>query len=180
MTATRFRQTLRDGAILIALWALAWPAAASADVALGWYNLQWPTSINATVGTATENVYGQVWADGVTNSPGQAIGITAQVGFGPPGDLPTEPSWTWANMTYNLDVGNNDEYMGTMMPSQVGTFAYTTRFSGDGGIVWSYADLDGPVYDIGRGGVMTVTPEPVSLASVATVVAALLMRRRQR
>lgn len=180
MRKTRLRQTLRHGAVLTAI--LLWPAAASADVALGWYNLQWPTSMTVTAGTPTENVYGRVWADGVTNQPGQAIGIMAQVGYGPQADLPTEASWTWWNMTYNLDTGNDDEYMGTITPTQVGTFAYTTRFSGDGGLAWNYADLDGPVYDIGRGGVLTVTPEPASLAlaALATAAAPLLPRRRQR
>jgi hypothetical protein len=155
-------------------------SAAPAAVDLGWYNLQWPLSTTTDVGMPTENIYGQVWADGVTNQLGQGTGIMAQLGFGPTSDLPTGPSWSWSNMVYNVDVGNNDEYMGNILPTHAGTFAYSTRFSGDGGINWSYADLDGPNYDIGRGGVLTVTPEPASLIWASMAAAAALLNRHRR
>ncbi len=157
------------------------PSAAPADVMLGWYNLQWPPSTTTEVGTSTATIYGQVWANGVTDAPGQGAGVLAQLGYGPTTDLPSQASWSWANMVYNVDVGNNDEYMGNFVPTQTGTFAYTTRFSGDGGAIWNYADLDGPDYDIGRGGILTVTPDPASPALVVMAcAAALLTRLRQR
>jgi len=151
---------------------------ASADVTIGWANLQWPPALNEVVGTPSANVYGQVWAVGVTDQPGQGAGILAQLGYGPLGEHPTLPSWLWVSMAYNVDVGNNDEYVGTITPSQVGTFHYTTRFSGDGGANWIYTDLNGPPYESVNAGVMTVTPEPGSLALLAGAAMALGRRRR--
>ena len=68
-------------------------------------------------------------------------------------------SWTWFSATYNLDVGNNDEYMATFHPPQVGRFHYAYRYSVDGGQTWLYADLDGTGngYQAHQAGVMTVT-----------------------
>jgi len=59
--------------------------------AIQWANLQWPPTITHTIGiTPTENIYGQVWIDGVTLHPGQTPTLSAQVGFGPDGSLPLE------------------------------------------------------------------------------------------
>jgi glycosidase len=120
------------------------------DGGSSWFNLQWPPSINHTVSTTnrTENVYGRIWVNGVTNSPGQAAGIRAQVGFGPDGTQP-DSSWAWREMAYNGDTdgGNNDEYVGSMLPDAVGSFDYATRYSSDGGQTWFLADLSGPQRD---------------------------------
>ena len=57
---------------------------------IGWANLQWPPSLTHTISTVdrTDNVYGQVWIDGVTNQPGATPGLVAQLGFGPDGSDP--------------------------------------------------------------------------------------------
>ena len=82
---------------------------AFAQSSIGWGNLQWPLATQTMVGQPTENIYGQVWMDGVTNSPGQGAGITAEVGYGAVGTDPV--TWTdWVQAAYNTDVGNNDEY----------------------------------------------------------------------
>lgn len=175
------RKRFLSCAILAGAAALcAMSAPASAAVTLGWYNLQWPPTLETAVGTPTDNIYGQVWADGVTNAPGQGAGILAQVGFGPTSDAPGDPSWTWTNMVYNVDSGNNDEYMGNLVPTQVGTFAYATRFSGDDGANWLYADKGGPGYDLAEAGVLTVTPEPASMALSGVAAAMTLLSRRRR
>ncbi|MCA9901202.1 MAG: Ig-like domain-containing protein, partial [Anaerolineales bacterium] len=111
---------------------------------IGWANLQWSPTLNHTISTLnrTENVYGQIWIDGVTGQPGATPGLLAEVGFGPVSSTPSD-SWTWASMAFNTDAGNNDEYVGTMLPDALGTFCYTTRYSGDGGNSWFYA-LNGP------------------------------------
>ncbi len=51
--------------------------------------------------------------------------------------------WTWEAMAFNVDSGNNDEYVGNLLPDTLGTFCYTTRYSGDGGATWFYA-VNGP------------------------------------
>lgn len=111
---------------------------------IGWANLQWPPSITHTISAVnrTEAIYGQIWIDGVTNISGATAGLLAQVGFGPTGSPPDE-SWTWEVMSFNVDAGNNDEYVGSLLPDMLGTYCYTTRYSGDGGDNWFYA-VNGP------------------------------------
>jgi hypothetical protein len=115
---------------------------------IGWANLQWPPSIAHTIGfgSYTGDVYGQVWIDGVTSQPGPTDGLWAQLGFGPQGSDPaTAAGWTWVEAEFNVDVGNNDEFMARFLPDQVGVFDYVYRYSTDGGLTWLNADLDGPI-----------------------------------
>jgi glycosidase/fibronectin type 3 domain-containing protein len=111
---------------------------------IGWANLQWPPTLTHTISaiTRTENVYGQIWIDGVTSQPGATPGLLSEVGFGPVGSTP-DNNWTWSSMVFNSDQGNNDEYVGSMLPDALGTYCYTTRYSGDGGSTWFYA-VNGP------------------------------------
>ena len=57
---------------------------------IGWANLQWPPTLTHTIRAIdrTDNVYGQVWIDGVTSQPGATPGLLAQLGFGPDGSHP--------------------------------------------------------------------------------------------
>ncbi len=108
-----------------------------------WYNLQWPPEIAHTISTTdrTEAIFGQIWIDGATGPDGPAEGIRAQVGWGT--GMPDE-TWRWEEMAFNVAVGNNDEYMGSLLPDQLGTFNYVTRWSSDGGRTWFVSDLSGP------------------------------------
>jgi hypothetical protein len=56
----------------------------------------------------TENIYGQVWIDGHTPSPGPTDGLWAQIGYGPE----EKPDWIWMDAGFNVDAGNNDEFVG--------------------------------------------------------------------
>jgi len=154
---------------------------------IGWANLQWPPTIDHTISaiTRTDNIYGQIWIDGVTNQPGETPGLLAEVGFGPVGSTP-DGSWNWELMTFNIDSENNDEFVGSLLPDQLGTYCYTTRYSGDGGNTWFYA-VNGP--DEGNAtcpgpfGVMNVTPsadttapeEPQNLAIAGTTNSSILL-----
>lgn len=116
---------------------------------VGWCNLQWPPTITHTIGlTPTGNVYGRVWVDGITNYAGQGGGIRGQVGYGTGGDPST---WAWSEAIYNTDSGNNDEYMGQMLPEYTGTFSYRYRFTTSNGCEWTYCDPPGT---------LTVNPDP--------------------
>ncbi|MCB8961571.1 MAG: alpha amylase N-terminal ig-like domain-containing protein, partial [Ardenticatenales bacterium] len=136
--------------------------AATPAYSIGWANLQWPPALNHTISAVnrTENVYGQIWIDGVTSIPGATPGLLAQVGYGPVGTTASD-SWSWAPLAFNADTGNNDEYAGSLLPTALGTYCYTTRYSGDGGASWFYA-VNGP--DEGNAtcpgpyGVLTVLP----------------------
>jgi hypothetical protein len=130
---------------------------------IGWANVQWPSSIQHTLSTVTrtEKIYGQVWIDGFTSLPGPTAGLTAQVGLGPDGSYPQDnPEWGWEDATFNVDVGNNDEFWGNFLPLELGTFDYAYRYSTDGGVTWLYADLDGTGngYDPSKAGALYVYP----------------------
>ena len=115
---------------------------------IGWANLQWPPTLTHTISTTTrtDNVYGQVWIDGVTNAPGATVGLRAQAGFGPDGTDPaTDDDWTWVEATFNTQAGNNDEFVASFLPGSVDTFDYVYRYSTTSGATWLYADLGGPI-----------------------------------
>ncbi|MBP1689131.1 MAG: hypothetical protein H6Q33_5274, partial [Deltaproteobacteria bacterium] len=79
------------------------------SLTIGWANLQWPPTINHTISAVnrTDNIYGQVWIDGVTSLPGPTAGLRAQVGFGPTGSNPAgNPAWVWVDASFNVDSGN--------------------------------------------------------------------------
>ena len=131
---------------------------------IGWASLQWPPSLDYTVSASrgTDTVYGQVYIEGVTNRPGATPGVIAQLGYGPQNSDPR--GWhTWVPMEFNVDVGNNDEYMGVLQPSVPGTYSYLTRYSTSAGEQWTYGDLDGIetgsfVDQTDRPGTLTVRP----------------------
>jgi hypothetical protein len=105
---------------------------AAAQTSIGWGNLQWPFEMTDP-GCAGTGVFGQVWMDGVTSGVGQGAGITAELGFGPVGSTP-DASWTWLPATFNVDVGNNDEFvvwMNSYLPFGTYDFTYRYLFAGD-------------------------------------------------
>ncbi|MFW5748225.1 MAG: alpha-amylase family glycosyl hydrolase [Chloroflexota bacterium] len=150
---------------------------AAHDLSQAWFNLQWPETTSTTVGTPTQDIYGQIYIGGATDASSEQVpGITAQVGYGPAADDPSSPSWHWFPMSFNTGSGpnNNDEYGGQITPTSAGTFAYTTRWSADGGSTWFYTDLDGPGYSADQAGNLTVNevvPETVDVTFSVTVPA---------
>jgi hypothetical protein len=115
---------------------------------IGWANLQWPPSLSHTISVLdrTDDVYGQVWIDGVTYLPGISPMLRAQLGFGPEDTNPaTDSSWIWVEAVFNVDAGNNDEFKASLLPEVVGSYDYVYRYSTTGGYAWLYADLNGPI-----------------------------------
>jgi glycosidase/fibronectin type 3 domain-containing protein len=128
---------------------------------IGWSNLQWPPTLTQTISAVnpTANIYGQVWIDGETSKPGATPSLRAQVGFGPSGSSPeNNPNWTWSDSQFNADAGNNDEFVGTLLPDAIGTFDYAYRYTTTNGTQWVYADLDGSPngYSSDQAGKLTV------------------------
>jgi glycosidase len=127
-------------------------ASATPAFTISWANVQWPPTLTVTLGQQTDTIYGQVWAPGITDVGGPTGAILAQVGYG----TGTPSAFTgWTPMVFNTRSGNNYEYMAKLLPTSVGTFAYNTRYSTDGGLAWTYAGLTGPDT---TGGVLTVNP----------------------
>ncbi len=112
------------------------------DVA-NWCQLISPDSIRMDVGDTTQTILGQIYEPGITPGGGQGAGIAAQVGYGPNNTEASGAGWSWSPASYVRDVGNNDEYGGTVTVSRIGTYDYAFRFSKDDSITWVYADLDG-------------------------------------
>ncbi len=127
---------------------------------IGWGNLQWPYTLNTTIGVASELVFGQLWIDVVTSHPGATAGLVAELGYGPDGSDPSvnPAAWQWTPAAYNLDVGANDEFMATVTVATPGEYDYCYRYSYFGG-PWVYADLDGTNngYSPIQAGTLTVT-----------------------
>jgi glycosidase len=132
---------------------------------IGWANLQWPPTLNHTISVInrTDNVYGQVWIDGATSQPGATEGLIAQLGFGPDGTNPaTASGWNWVDAGFNTDAGNNDEFVASLLPEEIGTYDYVYRYSTTNGRDWLYADLNGPIVN------NAPPPNPGSLTVVSS------------
>ena len=111
---------------------------------MDWCNTQWPHTMSVPGGSTSETVYGQCWEPGLTDLPGPGAGITAQLGYGNSNTTPGG-TWSWVNAVYNLDVGDNDEYMATFdVPlDRVGdTLWYCYRYAINDG-PWVYGGIGG-------------------------------------
>jgi hypothetical protein len=115
----------------------------------------------------TDNVYGQVWIDGVTSQPGVSPNLLAQLGYGPDGSNPDgNADWVWVDASFHVDNGNNDEFVASLLPEAVGEFDYAYRYSTSNGRDWIYADLGGigDGYSPAQAGALTVTSSGDSTA----------------
>lgn len=148
--------------------------------------LQFPGSFIVAPATATPVIYGQIYEAGVTDPSGPPAGAAADVGYGPPGSDPRTTPWTWFPATYNVQVGNNDEYQSSFIsPLAGGQYSYTYRFSlNPVSGIYTLGDLNGAGSNVGltfetsQLGVLTVTPEPTTLGAIASAGALFLRRRR--
>jgi endonuclease/exonuclease/phosphatase family metal-dependent hydrolase len=120
------------------------PPDTSGEAWVGWANVQYPPILETPVGAATDPVYGRTYAEGQTSAPGAAPGWHAELLVGPYGTLPFGEGRCWWSVpaTFNVDVGNDDEYAAQLTPERTGLFALLYRFRPPGG-TWRYGDLDG-------------------------------------
>ncbi|OYQ33164.1 hypothetical protein CHU92_13580 [Flavobacterium cyanobacteriorum] len=100
----------------------------STDCSIGWGNLQFPP--NGTINTCgNHTIYGQVWKDGITNGPGQAAGMQAWVAVSTTNSDPaTWPQSAWQPAAFNVQVGNNDEFIYNITGLSAGTYYYAFRY----------------------------------------------------
>lgn len=84
-------------------------------------------------------VYGQLYEPGLT--PNATAPIIAQLGTGPETADPGH-GWTWTNATFNVLVGNNNEFQAPVPDAGVIGHSYVFRYTVDAG-VWCYGDLNG-------------------------------------
>lgn len=123
-------------------------------------SLDRPATLDYTISAAgrTDPIFGRIGITGVTSQAGEVAGILAQVGFGAPGTNPDR--WTWENMSFSSEVGDQDEYSGTLKPATPGTYSYLVRFSTSQGETWVYGDLHGGLNETSFPGTLTVHPNP--------------------
>ena len=79
--------------------------AGNAFAVIGWAGNVWPPDGQNVVPTGPVDVYAQVWKDGVTDGEGQGPDISGLLSY--TNDIGTFGS---VPMTYNTDIGSNDEY----------------------------------------------------------------------
>jgi len=82
-------------------------------------------------GESSGNLIGEVYINNVTNPAGEGRGIKAQLGYGTNSDPNT---WTWMDMTYLGDSGNNDQFVAAFTPADQGEYFFGVRFDGNWGI----------------------------------------------
>ncbi len=131
-------------------------------------NLQSPTTLNVAQGQATAQIYGRIYEATITEGAGASPIVLAQVGYGLLGSDPTvQMSFAFVDASYNQQYGNDDEYMGSFLAPPVAAgkdYAYTFRFSLDGGSSWTYCDTNGAgsntglTFEPAQLGTATVTP----------------------
>jgi hypothetical protein len=126
---------------------------ACTNFTVGFCRLQFPTTITAAAGSSVA-VYGRVYVQGLTDqSPTNNLSpvVRGQLGYGPDGSTPTQPSWTWLPATPNggyngatFGEPNNDEYLVSFVLPAAGTFDYAFRFTADDGATWLACDGGDP------------------------------------
>ncbi|MEP7119627.1 MAG: lamin tail domain-containing protein [Byssovorax sp.] len=106
--------------------------------------IQFPnTTISVQTGTMTPLVYGRIFEAGVTPAAGAAAGVVAQVGYGPASVNPEwQSGWQFFPASFNVQVGNDDEYQASFTAPAVGSYRYAYRFS-QNGTDWTYCDTNG-------------------------------------
>ena len=126
------------------------------DTVIDWANLQWPPQVNL-INEFQFTVYGQIYEAGVTDDSGKGAGIEAWFGIN---EENTDPStWSdsnWVAGSYNVDVGNNDEYMADLNLAQLlrhgsefnlpNNFYYAARYRLNGGEFY-YGGFQGGAWD---------------------------------
>ena len=133
--------------------------------------VQSPTSFSLFAGAAAPTVYGRLYEAGVTDPAGAPAGWLAQLGYGPQANDPRLlAGWQFLDATYNAQFGNDDEFQVDFnAPLVPGSYAYTYRFSNDGGSSWTYCDTDGAgsgaglTFDTAALGQMTVNDPSAGL-----------------
>ncbi len=112
-------------------------------------NLQSPPS-GSQCQTGTFDIYGQVYAAGVTSGTVQGSGVEAQFGYNTSNNNPNLwPAGNWSNAIFNSQTvnNNNNEFKGTFSGLAPGTYYYTFRYRLTSGCQWQYGG-----YNIGGGG----------------------------
>jgi uncharacterized repeat protein (TIGR01451 family) len=145
------------------------------NVSVGYAHLMMPPAITIALGETTEDIYGEVYIQNVTNPPGLGRAVWAELGYG----MEVDPGlWAWTAMDYtDTQNGNNDIYTDTLTPMASGVYSYAVRFDGNRGpgnpnAGWTYGDLDGVYpgepFELSQTGVLTVLAPELTIDKTVT------------
>ena len=103
-----------------------------------------PQQLHLALGSAAPELIGHLFEEALTETAGAPAGWVAQVGYGPGDSDPRAGAgWHFFDVAWLRQDGDNDEYVGKLpLPSEPGSYAYTFRFSGDGGTSWTNCDVN--------------------------------------
>ena len=138
--------------------------------AIDFANLQFPATETICQG-GTMTAYGQVYEAGITETAGQGAGITVEFGLNSANTNPN--TWTtWSPATFNVQVGNNDEYQFTTSTAlTAGTYYYTFRYKLSACTTWQYGGTNNGFWNgtTNNSGVLTINPLTTT-GSVTTAI----------
>ena len=146
----------------------------SSSYSISFANLQFPGAQTINEGS-TFDIYGQVYAAGLTEAAGAGAGIVAEVGYSSSNTNPNIAGWTWISAGFNSQVGNNDEYKGTLGSGILnGTYYYATRYKIGSGGTWVYGGYNSNTPTAGGiwngtanvSGMLTVNSNTVGYANI--------------
>ncbi|MEL1243248.1 GEVED domain-containing protein [Flavobacterium sp. DGU11] len=146
---------------------------AASTETLDYVNLQWPATMTFAAG-GSDTAYAQAWKGGLTEAPGAGAGIMAWIGISPAGSNTNPNTWTnWVPATFNVQAGNNDEYMAAIGAGLApGTYYYASRFTLNGGpyTYGGFTPTGGGTWDgtTNVSGVLTVTCSTTAPVAAAT------------
>ena len=126
------------------------PGAANLDCTtisytIGFCNTQWPPVIDEEEGDVVDT-YGRIYIAGLTDFNVNGLdpdpNVIMEFGYGD--DVANVDSWTnWATASPFVGAGNDDEYRYDVTLPAPGSYHYLYRATGDGGMTWTYCDVDG-------------------------------------
>ena len=109
------------------------------------YNVvQFPNTTQTITEGTSFIVYIRAYEDGITNLAGSSPRLKGWVGYSQTNDNPANVGWTWIPATFNVQVGNDDEYQANIPTSLApGTYYYAARFEIDDSMVYTYGGSGG-------------------------------------
>jgi YDG domain len=106
-------------------------------------NIQSPVSGTITAG-GVFNVFAKVYEAGVTDPAGANANVSAWIGKSTTNSNPNTGSWTWIPATFNVQIGNDDEYQANIgTGTTAGTYYYASRFQLSGSTEFRYGGIGG-------------------------------------
>lgn len=162
-TSYTFETAAKNGANVETVYSAATNGTTAVNQLLDYWNLQWPSAASIPEGSTFEG-YAQAYKGGFTEAAGATSGLSAWIGYSMVNNDPRSPSWIWIPATFNVQVGNNDEFKATLGAGLTpGTYYYASRFQLNSG-TYQYGGFQGNWNN--NSGVLTVTSNVAGYANI--------------